>query len=228
MTKPTCGSRKARIVLVEDHPVTREGFAQLLNFEDDLQVCGQAATAAEALHVVARVKPNLLIADISLVGPSGLELIKDLAGRYPALAVLVLSTHDETVYAERALRAGARGYIMKSEPTERILAAIRQVLNGKLYLSERMHERLVGRLARGPSAAADSEAELLSDRELEVFQLMGQGQSTAQIAAALKLSPSTIATHRTHIQEKLNLKNLTELMRRAVQWVERQGSGTAS
>ena len=217
--KPSTRSQKARLLLVEDHPVTREGFAQLLNFEDDLQVCGQAGTAAEALQVLESLKPDLLVADISLVGRSGLDLIKDLASQYPALPVLVLSTHDETTYAGRALRAGAKGYIMKSESTERILGAIRHVLAGKTYLSERMKDRLASTFTHPRPAADLSDIGLLSHRELEVYQLMGQGHSTARIAATLHVSPSTVATHRAHIQAKLNLKTLTELVCRAAQWV---------
>ena len=217
--KPSTRSQKAKILLVEDHPVTREGFAQLLNFEDDLQVCAQAGTAAEALRVLDSVKPDLLVADISLVGRSGLDLIKDLASQHPALPVLVLSTYDEMIYAGRALRAGAKGYVMKSESTEQILGAVRQVLAGKIYLSERMKDRLASTFTSPRPAADRSDLGSLSDRELEVFQLIGQGQSTARIAAALHVSPSTVATHRAHIQEKLNLKTLTELVCRAAQWV---------
>jgi DNA-binding NarL/FixJ family response regulator len=224
MTKPDARRPKARIVLVEDHPVTRRGLAQLLSEEDDLQVCGQAGTAAEAMQAVERGKPNLVITDISLVGPSGLELIKDLAARFPKLPILVFSTLDELLYAERALHAGAKGYVMKSEPIERIFDAIHRVLQGKVYLSQRMNERAVGRLAQNGGLAAGSGTELLSDRELEVFDLIGHGRTTAQISAALRLHRSTVATHRTHIQEKLSVANLAELTRQAVEWVQRQGT----
>ena len=224
MTKPAARRQRARIVLVEDHPVTRTGLAQLLSAVNDLQVCGQAATAAEAMQTVERSKPDLVITDISLVGPSGLELIKNLAARFPGLPMLVLSTHDESLYAERALHAGAKGYLMKSDTVETIFAAIRQVLLGKIYLSQRMNERLIGRFARGAGTAAGSEAELLSDRELEIFELIGRGRSTAQIAAALRLHRSTVATHRTNIQEKLHAESLSELTRHAFEWVQREGS----
>jgi DNA-binding NarL/FixJ family response regulator len=217
------GAAKARIVLVEDHPVTRQGLAQLISCQDDLQICGQVSTAAEAMQTVEQSKANLVITDLVLAGSSGLELIKNLACRFPALPVLVLSTYDEALYAERALHAGARGYVMKSEPMERIFCAIRQVLQGKVYLSSRMSERAIGRFARGDSVALGSAAEQLSDRELEVFELIGRGRSTAEIATALKVHPSTVATHRAHIQAKLNVESLGELMRHAVQWVQRQG-----
>ncbi len=213
---------KRHILLVEDHPVTREGFAKLLSYEPDLKVCGQAGTECEALAAVQAANPDLVIIDISLPGGNGLELIKKLSRQRPALPLLVLSTFDETVYAGRSLQAGARGYLMKSAATGEILDAIRIVLNGKTYLSKRMNEHLVGSLIHGRFPAVASEAELLSDRELEIFTLIGQGQSTTQIAAALKLSPHTVATHRTHIQEKLRLESLGELTCRAAQWVQRQ------
>jgi DNA-binding NarL/FixJ family response regulator len=216
--------RKHRLFLVEDHPITREGFAQLLNFESDLQVCGQATTAQEAVLAVQAAQADLVIVDMSLAGASGLDLIKDLGQRHPALPILVLSTHEESLYAERALRAGAKGYVMKSEPTEHIFTAIRHVLRGKIYLSQRMHERLAGKLAADSSADGASEMDILTDRELVVFQLIGQGRSTTQIAAALNLSPSTVATHRAHIQEKLHLETLPELVCRAAQWVQNQSS----
>lgn len=213
-------SAKHRLFLVEDHPVTREGFARLLNFEPDLEVCGQAATATEALAAMPAVSPDLVIVDISLAGRSGLELLKDLANQYPGLAMLVLSTHDERQYALRSLQAGARGYLMKSAPTDQILQAIRDVLAGKTYLSDAMNEQLRSRLAKGSAEAPASELERLSDRELEIFFLLGQGQSTAQIAAALNLSPHTVATHRAHVQDKLGIKSLNELVCRAAQWVQ--------
>jgi len=216
----TATQRKARILLVEDHPVTREGFAHLLDFEDDLEVCGQTGTAGEALQAAEALNPDLVIVDISLAGRSGLDLIKDLGSRHPALPMLVLSTHDETVYAERVLAAGARGYVMKSEPIKGILAAVRQVLEGKVYLSENMKERLLGKLARMQPATVGLDTALLSDRELEVFRLLGQGRSTAEIAASLNVSQSTVATHRNHIREKLNVNTMAELVCRAAQWVQ--------
>jgi DNA-binding NarL/FixJ family response regulator len=163
-----------------------------------------------------------VLVDISLAGASGIELIKDIVARHPGLLVLVLSTHDETLYAERALRAGAKGYIMKHESTDEVMKAIRKVLSGGVYLSERMQGQLVAMVAGGGPTASGSNVERLSDRELEVFTLFGQGQSTAQISASLHISESTVATHRTHIMEKLRLENSRELLQRAVEWVQSQ------
>jgi DNA-binding NarL/FixJ family response regulator len=214
--------QKHRLYLVEDHPVTREGLARLINFEPDLHVCGQAGSAAQALAEIPAAKPDLVVVDISLAGTSGIELIEDIVTRHAELPVLVLSTHDETLYAERALRAGAKGYVMKHEPTDVVMKAIRKVLGGGVYLSDRMQSRLVGMVRGGGSAAKRSDVERLSNRELEVFTLLGQGQSTAQIAAALHVSGSTVATHREHIMKKLNLENSRELLRRAMAWVQSQ------
>lgn len=204
---------------MEDHPVTREGFAQLINFQSDLEVCGQAGIAAQALAEIAALNPDLVIVDISLAGTSGIELIKDLVSRHPILKVLVLSMHDESLYAERALRAGARGYVMKQEATEQVMAAIRQVLSGGVYLSGRMRDHLLFKVVRDLSAAGASDLDRLSNRELEVFQLIGEGRTTAQIGASLHLSVSTVETYRAHIKEKLRLQNATELVQHAVDWI---------
>ena len=212
--------QKRRVFLVEDHPVTREGLAQLLNQQPDLTVCGQAGNARDASSAVDRSAPDLVIVDISLGGTNGIELIKDLAARHPKLGILVLSTHDESLYAERSLRAGARGYVMKHEPTEQVMGAIRLVLRGGIYLSERMHGRVLHKVAAGAGPGSLSDVEQLSDRELEIFQLIGRGSTTAQIAAGLHVSVSTVETHRAHIKEKLRLANATELVRRAVEWVQ--------
>jgi DNA-binding NarL/FixJ family response regulator len=211
---------KRRLLLVEDHPVTREGLAQLLNQQPDLHVCGQAGTAPEALTAAGVVRPDLVLVDISLGGTSGIELIKDLISRDANLPILVLSTHDELLYAERSLRAGAKGYVMKHEPTEKVMEAIRQVLRGGVFLSEQMQKRLFHKVVRGLPVPEASEIDRLSDRELEVFELIGEGCATAQIAASLHLSVSTVETYRAHIKEKLNLESGTELVRRAVEWVE--------
>jgi DNA-binding NarL/FixJ family response regulator len=216
-------SNKSRLYLVEDHPVTREGFAQLLNYQPDLEVCGQAGTAAKALVGIDTTRPDLVIVDLSLAESSGLELIKDIKARHPRLPILVLSTHDESLYAERALRAGARGYVMKQAPTSELMRAIRKVLGGQLWLSESMHTRLVHKHLHGTSSPkSPSELENLSDRELEVFQLIGAGLTTRRIAAKLHLSVSTVETYRAHLKEKLRLANGMELVRRAVEWVNRQ------
>jgi DNA-binding NarL/FixJ family response regulator len=219
MTIPRLASKRHRIFLVEDHPAMREGFAQLLNAEPDLQVCGQAGTAAEALQGLPAARPDLAIVDLSLQGSDGMDLIKDLASRHTALPVLVLSTHDETLYAERSLRAGAKGYVAKHAPTEQVMAAIHKVLRGNIYLSEEMSNRMLGTATNGGGTPPASEVERLSDRELEVFGLIGRGRSTAQISSSLHVSGSTVATHRAHIMEKLKLENSRELIRRAVAWV---------
>jgi DNA-binding NarL/FixJ family response regulator len=213
---------KRKIFLVEDHPVTREALAQLINYQNDLRVCGHAGTAAKAMGGIVTFRPDLVIVDVSLPDSHGIELIKDLRSRYPKLWILVLSMHDETLYAERALRAGAHGYIMKQEPTEVLMAAIRQVLRGKTYLSPRMHERVARRFASGARAPIASEVERLSDRELEVFELIGRGRGTRQIARQLRLSPSTVDTHRAHLKEKLQAESGLDLVRRAVEWVNNQ------
>jgi DNA-binding NarL/FixJ family response regulator len=213
---------KRRLFLVEDHPVTREGFAQLINYQPDLQVCGQAGAAAKAIVAIDTLQPDLAIVDISLAESNGLELIKHLKSRHPALPVLVLSTHDEALYAGRALRAGARGYVMKQAPTSEVMNAIRTVLGGELYLSDPMRSRLVHEHFDRPKRARATGVEGLSDRELEIFELVGHGHTTRRIASKLHLSISTVETHRAHIKEKLKLNNALELVRRAVEWVNRQ------
>lgn len=216
---------KHRIFLVDDHPITREGLARLIDHECDLEVCGQAGTAAKAVAEIESLRPDLVIVDVSLTsGPSGLELIKDLASRNGRLRMLALSTHDEALYAERALRAGAKGYVMKQEPTEKVMQAIHQILEGRIYLSEAMNDRMLRKLSHPGSVPTASEIENLSDRELEVFRLLGQGRGTRQIAKELHLSISTVETHRSHIKEKLHLASASELVRRAVEWVHSQAS----
>jgi DNA-binding NarL/FixJ family response regulator len=225
-SKTTAARRgKHRIFLVDDHPVTREGLVRLINFEKDLEVCGQASSAARAIPEIELLKPDLAVIDVSLSrGPSGLELVKDLSQRDPQLKMLVLSTHDESLYAERALRAGAKGYVMKQEPMECVMTAIRQVLQGGIYLSDFMNTRLLHKMVHRGARATASEVEHLSDRELEIFRLLGQGYGTKQIASNLHLSISTVETHRTHIKEKLRLQTAPELVRRAVEWVQSQSS----
>ncbi len=217
--------RKRRIFLVEDHPVTREGLTRIINHEPDLEVCGEASTAVRALPAIVAQQPDLVIIDVSLgAGASGLELIKDLAARDLRLRMLALSTHDETLYAERALRAGAKGYVMKQEPTGQIMEAIRKTLLDEVYLSKVMKQRVLGKLTSSPAAPLASEIEQLSDRELEVYRLLGQGRGTRQIAAELHLSVSTVETYRTHIKQKLCLNSAPELVRHAVEWVHSQSS----
>jgi len=223
--KNKSSSHKRRILLVDDHPVTRDGLARLINYEMDLEVCATAGTAAGAAQEVEQQKPDLVIIDVSLgKGASGLELIKDLSSRHRRLKMLALSTHDETLYAERALRAGAKGYVMKQEPTDHVMQAIRKILNGEVHLSKRMSDRLLHKMTQPHSAPTISDIETLSDRELEVYRLLGQGRGTRQIAAELHLSISTVETHRAHIKEKLNLNSTPELLRHAVEWVHSQTS----
>jgi DNA-binding NarL/FixJ family response regulator len=211
---------KYRILLVDDHPIVRQGLAELIDHEKDLSVCGVADDIHHALDQVGALGPDLVIVDISLRGSNGIELLKNIKVRYPKQAVLMLSMHDESLYAVRALRAGAAGYVMKQEATEKVLSAIRQVLNGEIYLSERMEKKMMHQLVGGRAARTGSPLEDLSDRELEVFNLIGQGHGTRQIAEELHLSIKTIESHRAHIKEKLNLKNATELVQHAIQWRE--------
>ena len=209
-----------RIVIVDDHPLLRKGVGQLINNEKDLMVVGEAEDAAKALTAIEAAQPDVALIDISLGGASGIELLKNIKARFPKLQVLVLSMHDESVYAHRALRAGASGYIMKQEATEKVLTALRKVLRGEVYLSERLGARMLNTLVGGRSQSASSPIEALSDRELEVFSLIGQGHGTRPIAEKLHLSVKTIESHRAHIKEKLNLQTATELVHHAIQWVQ--------
>jgi DNA-binding NarL/FixJ family response regulator len=215
--------KKSRVLVVDDHAIVREGIAQLINHETDLVVCGEADNAHKALEAIPIVKPDIAIVDISLTTMNGIELIKNLRVQYPKLPILVLSMHDESLYAERALRAGARGYIMKQEGTANVRIAIRQVLKGEIYVSEKISAKMLSQLAGG-NAEGGSPFDRMSDRELEVFQLIGQGFGTRQIAEKLHLSVKTIESYREHIKEKMNFKSGTELVQQAVQWVERRDS----
>jgi len=214
------GTHETRTVLiVDDHPIVRQGLAQLIEQERDLHVCGQAEDAHEAMQAIRTLKPDMVIVDISLKDTSGMELIKDLKVRHADLPILTLSMHDESMYAERSLRAGARGYIMKQEATEKVITAIRRVLAGEVYVSDTVATRMVSRLAAGAGAASASPLESLSDRELEVFRLIGEGNGTRQVAEKLHLSVKTIETYRAHIKEKLGFKDANELFRAAIEWV---------
>ena len=213
---------KKRLLIVDDHPIVRQGITRLINYEEELMVCGEAGNAKEALETVKREKPDMVIVDISLKGRSGLELIKDLRMRHKDLPVLVVSMHDESLYAERVLRAGAKGYIMKQEPPEKVLNAIRQVLSGKIFVSEKMREKILQRYVLGSSQKNVSTVECLSDRELEVFRLIGKGMGTRQIAKELDLSIKTVETYREHIKEKLNLENSSKLLQYAIDWVQNE------
>jgi len=211
--------QKNRIFIVDDHPIVRKGLTQLINQEPDLTVCSEAENAEIALELLKKVKPDLAIVDISLRG-DGIELTKLIRARFENIPVLVVSMHDESLYAERALRAGARGYIMKQEAIEKMMEAIRKVLRGELYVSERVSANIVKRFVDGKAEGVSSPEELLSDREMEVFQLIGQGFGTRQIADQLHVSVKTVETYRANVKEKLNLKNATELMKHAVHWIE--------
>jgi DNA-binding NarL/FixJ family response regulator len=210
------------VLLVDDHPFMRAGLAQLIDRQPDLQVGGEAGNPAEAFQALAKSNPDLVLTDLTMPGRGGLEFIKDIKAAQPALPILVVSMHDEAVYAERALRAGARGYIMKEAGGENLLAAIRQVLRGEVYVSPRMSARLLENLSARRPRGSSSPIEKLTDREFEIFQLIGQGKSTRDIAAQLHLSPKTVDVHRSHVKEKLELKDATSLIRHAVRWVETQ------
>jgi DNA-binding NarL/FixJ family response regulator len=205
---------------VDDHPIVRQGLAELIEHEPDLTVSGEAETGAQALELIAAAQPDIAIVDVSLRDMSGLDLIKDMKVRYANLPILALSMHDETLYAERVLRAGAKGYIMKEEATETVMLAIRKVLAGQIYLSEKMAARLLSRFVDGSGETGGSPIQRLSDRELEIFELIGRGLSTRRIAETLHLSVKTIESHREHIKEKLKLGSSREVMRHAMQWVQ--------
>lgn len=211
-------TRVARILLVDDHPIVRQGLAALISGERDLTVCGEADDPDQGLEQIEKLNPDIVVSDLSFGGLSGIELIKDIRARWPRMPVLILSMHDEAHYADRALRAGAMGYIMKGAGGQRVLEAIRQVLSGQIYLSPEVTTQLVKTAIEGPHDAAASPIDQFSDRELEVFALIGQGLSTRQIAKKLHLSTKTIDSHRSKIKSKLNLKNSTELVHHAIRW----------
>jgi DNA-binding NarL/FixJ family response regulator len=204
---------------VDDHPIVRQGLAQLINQENDLEVCGQAEDAHEAMQAIRELSPDMVIVDIGLKDTSGMELIKDLKVQHPSLPVLTLSMYDEAVYGERALRAGARGYVMKQEATEKVVTAIRRVLAGEVYVSSGMAAKMVSKFVGGGSRTAGSPADCLSDRELEVFRMIGEGFSTREMAEKLHLSVKTVETYRAHIKDKLGLQDANELLRSAIRWV---------
>ena len=213
---------KTKILIVDDHPVSRKGLAEVINQEKDLVVCCDAEDAQQAMKSIRELKPDMVIVDVSLKETSGLELIKDINVQYPNLPILTLSMHEESIYAERALRTGAKGYIMKIESTKKIVEAIHQVLSGKLYLSDRMAEKMLYNYVSGKPEVMASPVDCLSNRELEVFCLIGQGHGISAIAERLHLSRKTIETHRVHIDEKLKLANAAELRQYAIQWVDSQ------
>ena len=215
---------KSRILIVDDHPLFREGLGQMIDRNPDLMVCGEAADAAQALTAIAELKPDLALVDITLGGSNGLDLIKVIKEKFADLPVLVVSMHEESLYAERALRAGAMGYVMKHEPAKTVRTAITKVLGGDIYLSERMSSTMLSKLMRGKNEPPVSPLEKLSDRELEVFQMLGQGKGTRQIAEELNLTIPTINSFRNRIKEKLQLKSATELMLHAIHWFRESSS----
>jgi DNA-binding NarL/FixJ family response regulator len=207
---------KHRVFLVDDHPIVRQGLALFIDREPDLMVCGEADGATSALQAIREATPDFVVLDISLDGPDGLELLKVVRSEYPNLPVLILSMHDESAYAERALRAGANGYIMKQEATEKVLTAIRQILRGDVYLSDRLTKRMLQQFVHGTVPPRDPLAKL-SDRELEVYRLIGAGHGTRQIADELHVSTKTVESYQAHIKEKLSLRNARELVQHAIE-----------
>ena len=216
-------SKKRRIFIVDDHPLVREWLATLINQQTDLTVSGEAGAVAEGLGLIGAQKPDIAIVDISLEGGSGIELIKEIKAAFPEVAIIVLTMHDEVLYRERAFRAGARGYVMKREATKTILQAIRAVLEGKTYVSQKRADAAVGEAGEQKAFSKAPPVELLSDRELEVFQSLGRGSSTRQIAEELHIGFRTVQTYCARIKEKLGLARATELLREALRWHDSQG-----
>jgi DNA-binding NarL/FixJ family response regulator len=212
-----------RILIVDDHPMMRTGLAQLIDNEPDLKVCAEADNARQAVDLVAKQKFDLALCDISLPDKNGLELIKDLRVLNPQLPLLVVSMHDEMIYAERVLRAGGRGYIMKQEGGKKFLLAIRQVLAGQIYVSEKMSSRILEIFSGRKTTSTSSPVAKLSDREFEVFELIGNGKGTREVAGMLHLSIKTVEVHRANIKEKLDIKTATDLVRYAVRWADSEG-----
>ena len=222
MSVASVDKQKQRIFLVDDHPLVREWLTNLINQQSDLEVCGKAENAADALAGIARTRPALAVVDITLNAASGLELIKDLCIQHPSVASLVFSMHEEELYAERAMRAGARGYVRKRETSKNILAAIRCVLEGRIYVSQKLSNAMAVKFLHGHEAVgiAQSRVGQLSDRELEIFQLLGKGRSTAEIADELHLSLKTVQAYSVRAKEKLGLKTAADLLREAILWIE--------
>lgn len=215
---------KRRVFIVDDHPVVRWGYSSIISREPTLEVCGEAASGEEALENIPAADPDLVIVDVTMEGMNGIELIEHLQSRGLDMPVLVISVHDETLYAERSLEAGAMGYIMKDEASEKIIDAIEEILDGGLYVSDKINANLLLRSV-GRTVKNQSSLEQLSNRELEVFELIGQGMTTEEIADTLYISPKTVGTHRRQIQDKLGISTTAKLQQRAVLWVAREGAG---
>ena len=216
---------KSRILLVDDHRMVLNGYKLMLDAEPDLAVCATATSVQEALTAIEREPPVLVVTDLTMAGRGGLDLIKDLAALHPGLRILVCSMHDETLYAERALRAGAKGYVMKDADGTTFLSAIRRVLGGQIFMSDKLAARVLDSFAGARPRGSDSPLKKLSDREFEIFRLFGEGKTAKEIAAQLNLSPKTVSVHRDHIKEKLEFATSAEMIRQAVRYVETEQLG---
>lgn len=219
---PNDAPAKKRVLIVDDHPIFRAGLTSLVNLETELTVCGEANDAAQAMHALEKLHPDLVLLDMSLPGKGGLELLKDIRAIAPQTPVLIISMHDETLYAERVIKAGGRGYIMKQEGPEKIVQAIRKVLGGGISVSERIAAQILDAMS-GSKGGTSSSVSTLTDREFEVYRLLGQGKEPHEIARTLHLSIKTVDTHRAHIRQKLGLRNATELIHHATRWTAEQG-----
>lgn len=211
-----------RIYIVEDHPLVRQGLSQVVASEADMEICGEAEDSPAAIRGVGEANPDAIIVDISLKGANGLELIKNLKAIHEDIPILVFSMHDETIYAQRALRAGAKAYVMKKESPSKVVDAIRKIIQGEIYVSPSVSDQVLHQIVNGPGNVSTSPVDRLTDRELEVVQLIGRGLSSREIAESLHLSVKTIESHRAHVKEKLSLRNATELVQFSVQWVDQQ------
>ena len=220
---PASATRK--VLIVDDHPLIRQGIGAVVNGQSDLEICGEAESAAEALRAIADETPDVAVVDLTLKESSGLELIKDIRIRHPDVKILVLSMRDEGYYAERTLRAGAMGYVTKEEGPRKVLEGIRKILDGQIYVSEKMASKVMGRLVGGRHDATATAMDELSDRELEVFELLGNGSTTREIADRVHISPKTVDSHREHIKEKLGLGGAAELLRHAIEWAQCRHNG---
>ncbi len=214
--------KKTQVLIVDDHPVVRDGLTTIINHEQDLNVCGEADDAHQAMVAAAELKPDIVIADISLKNSDGIELTKSIKARYPKLSIIVFSVHDESLYAERALLAGAKAYLMKDAVSENIIKAIRTVLSGEIYVSNTVSKKFLHKIARDKADKTKAPVENLSNREFEIFRLIGKGFKASQIAKQLHLSTKTIETYRSRIKEKLNLPNAAELLQYSIKWSKSQ------